>query len=79
MSLTTCAHGCGKLADTETCALRCQAFPACFPRESDALREEIDSSFHAGAVERERVLALLATLETMIRDGNADTRQDDAS
>jgi hypothetical protein len=77
VSLRICAHECGKLTDTETCALRCKAFPACFPRASDALREEIDSSFHAGAVERERVLAMLAMLEAMIRDGNADSPQDD--
>jgi hypothetical protein len=76
MSLTTCVHGCGRLAATETCALRCKHFPACLPRESDALRQEIDSSFHAGAVERERVLALLVTLEAMIRDGNADSQPD---
>jgi hypothetical protein len=75
MSLTTCAHGCGKLPDTETCALRCKEFPACYPRQSDALRREIAGSFRAGAVERERVLALLATLEAMIRNGDANGQQ----
>jgi len=49
--------------------LRCKQFPASFPRESDALLEEIASRFRAGAVEREMLLALLATLEAMIRDG----------
>jgi hypothetical protein len=76
MSLTTCAHGCGKLPDTDTCGLRCKEFPACYPRQSDALRQEIETCFHAGAVERERVVALLATLEAMIRDGDANGQQD---
>jgi hypothetical protein len=58
--------------------LRCKHFPTCLPRESDALCEEIDSNFHAGAVERERVLALLATLEAMIRNGNAGSQQQEA-
>ena len=70
MSLTTCAHGCGKLADTESCGLRCKRWPKCclWPA-SPALREGIRTKLRAGAIERDTVTALLAMLETAIRNG----------
>jgi hypothetical protein len=76
VSLRICAHGCGRLVETATCALRCKKFPACIPPASDTLRAEIDGAFNAGAVEQKRVLALLATLDAMMRNGDADGRQD---
>jgi hypothetical protein len=80
MSLTTCAHGCGKLADTESCGLRCKHWPKCglrckhWPKcclwpASPALREGIRTKLRAGAIERDTVTALLAMLETAIRNG----------
>jgi hypothetical protein len=51
-----------------TCGERCERFPKCLPPSSPQLRQRIANTFQAGAVERDTVESLLATLEALVQD-----------
>jgi hypothetical protein len=64
-----CAHDGRQRPPAITCSERCTRFPACLPKASPELRAEVASTFRAGAVERDTIMALLATLEAAL-DGD---------
>lgn len=68
MSLTPCAHDGRQRPAPVTCAKLCDRFPACLPNTSQQLRVQIASTFSAGAVERDAIMALLATLKAALED-----------
>jgi hypothetical protein len=68
MSLMPCAHDGRQRPLDVTCGERCERFPTCLPRSSQQLRRQIAGTFQAGAVERDTIEALLATLEALLQD-----------
>jgi hypothetical protein len=68
MSLKPCARDGHQRPVDITCAERCEGFPACLPSASRQLRVQVASTFLAGAVERDAIMALLATLKAAIED-----------
>ena len=67
--MTPCAHDGRQRPVAVTCCERCARFPACLPKASPQLRAEVASMFRAGAIERDAIKALLATLEAAL-DGD---------
>jgi hypothetical protein len=68
MSLIPCTHDSRQRSIDVTCGERCESFPECLPPASPQVRGRISSMFQAGAVERDAIEALLATLEAVLQD-----------
>ena len=67
MSLMPCAHD-GRLRPVViTCAERCERFPKCIPPTSPQAKSRIVGTLQAGAIERNSIETLLATLEVALR------------
>jgi hypothetical protein len=74
MSLTPCAHDGRQRPVDFTCAERCERFPKCVPPTSPQVKGRIARTLQAGAVERNTVERLLATLEAALRDDSPHGR-----
>jgi hypothetical protein len=68
MSLIPCARDGRQRPVDVTCAERCERFPTCVPPASPPVKGSIASTLQAGALERNTVETLLATLEAALRD-----------
>jgi hypothetical protein len=68
MSLTPCTHDGRQRPIDVTCGDRCERFPKCLPPSSSQLRQRIAGTFQAGAVERDTLEELLATLKALLHD-----------
>jgi hypothetical protein len=67
MSLMPCAHDGRQRPVDVTCAERCERFPKCIPPTSPQAESKIASMLQAGAIERNAIETLLATLEMALR------------
>jgi hypothetical protein len=67
MSIVPCAHDGRQRPLDVTCAKQCKRFPACLPPTSPQLKADIARMLQAGAVERDTVEKLLATLKAVLR------------
>jgi hypothetical protein len=71
MSLRPCVRDGRQRPVHVTCCEHCELFPRCLPPESSQLRASIGDTFQAGALERETIAELLATLEATLQ-GESD-------
>jgi hypothetical protein len=67
MSLMPCAHDGRQRPVDVTCAERCERFPKCILPTSPQAKSKIASMLQAGAIERNAIETLLATLEMALR------------
>ena len=67
MSLMPCAHDGRQRPVDITCAERCERFPKCILPTSPQAKSRIVGTLQAGAIERNSIERLLATLEVALR------------
>ena len=74
MSLIPCARDGRQRPADVTCTERCERFPKCVPPASPQVKSSIADTLQAGAVERNTVETLLATLEATLWDDSPHGR-----